>query len=99
MKGEGSMNLSAIHSSSTSDVSSFQQTSSSEDGVQEFMNYAKETPAQRMFDSWLESQNMTMDQYNAMSPAEKQKILTEFEIQMKQKLRSEFSSASTSIAA
>jgi hypothetical protein len=60
-----------------------------DEALQEFMSYAKETPAQRMFDSWLQDQNITKQQYDAMTPAEKQKLMNEFEAQMKQKLHNE----------
>jgi hypothetical protein len=69
-----------------------------DEALQEFMRYAKETPAQRMFDSWLKSQNISEQQYQSMTPAEKQKLINEFEVQMKEKLHNEMS-ASLSLAA
>ena len=65
------------------------QTTSGESGLQEFMQYAKETPAQRMFDSWLKGQGVTEQQFNAMTPAEKQKLVDQFEAQTKTKMKSE----------
>jgi hypothetical protein len=53
-----------------------------------------------MFDSWLHSQNITEQQYDAMTPAEKQKLVDQFEAQMKQKLGAEvtgLSGASASV--
>jgi hypothetical protein len=75
-------------SNSTSAVSG---TSSSNDpggdeALQEFMSYAKETPAQRMFDNFLQSQNISKQQYDAMTPAQKQKLVDAFEAQLKEKL-------------
>jgi hypothetical protein len=71
---------------------------SSDDAVQEFMNYAKETPAQRMFDNWLGSQNITQAEYNAMTPAQKQALIEKFEVQMKQELKSGLTGSSSSTA-
>jgi hypothetical protein len=79
----------ASDSSSAASGSSSSSDASGDDAVEEFMRYAKETPAQRMFDSWLSSQNITMAQYNAMTPAEQQKLVTEFETQMKTRLHNE----------
>jgi hypothetical protein len=89
--------------SSSSSGSAVSGAASSDDpggdeALQEFMSYAKETPAQRMFDSWLQGQNITEQQYNAMTPAEKQKLTNEFEAQMKEKLHSE-EGASLALAA
>ena len=75
-------------------------TSKSDDsGLQEFMRYAKETPAQRMFDSWLGRQNISMEQYNSMSAADKQKLVDQFEAEMKQKLKSEMAGSGATTAA
>jgi hypothetical protein len=63
------------------------------------MAYAKETPGERIFDSWLSSQHITMDQYNAMTPSEKQKIMDEFESYEKQKLNNAFGATSNSSSA
>lgn len=57
-----------------------------DDAVQEFMRPARQTPAQPMFDSWLQSQNITEQRYNAMTPAEKQKRIDHFKAQIKKKL-------------
>ncbi len=65
------------------------EDASDDTAVQEFMNYAKETPAQRMFNDWLSSQNITEQQYAAMTPAQQQKLVEKFEAQMKQELSGE----------
>ena len=41
---------------------------------QQFLQYANMTPAQRMFASMLGKLGITEDQFNAMSPADQQKI-------------------------
>jgi hypothetical protein len=82
--------------SSSSFASYFSEaTGSSDNAVQEFLDYAKETPVQRMFDSWLASQHISKDQYNAMTPEEKQKLVDEFKEQLKQRLKSELSSSTS----
>jgi hypothetical protein len=88
-------------SDTSSDTTSSTSTSdtSSNSGLEEFMQYAKETPAQRIFDSWLSSQKITEDQYNAMTPAEKQTIMDKFEAQMKSKLGSETTASLTASVA
>jgi len=73
--------------------------SSDDSGLQEFLRYAKETPAQRMFDSWLGSQNITMDQYNAMSAAEKEKLTQQFEQYMKETMKKDIAGTSNTAAA
>lgn len=61
---------------------------SSDDAVQEFMNYAKETPAQRMFSDWLGSQNVTPQQFSAMTPEQQQALINKFEEQLEVKMKS-----------
>lgn len=38
----------------------------------------KKTPMERLFDAWLKSHNLTEEQFNAKSPAEKKQLLDEF---------------------
>lgn len=78
-----------LDASASSTSGSVSGDPSGDDAVEEFMHYAKETPAERMFDNWLHSQNITEQQYDAMTPAEKQKLVDQFETQMKQKLGAE----------
>ena len=75
-----------------------QATSDSENGLDEFMQYAKETPAQRMFDSWLGGQNISMKQFQAMSPDAQQKLVQEFDLQLKEKLQSEMGTSGAAAA-
>jgi hypothetical protein len=42
--------------------------------VQQFLEYAKMTPAQRIFADMLNQLGITEDQYKAMPPAEQQKV-------------------------
>lgn len=59
---------------------------SDDNAVQEFMDYAKETPAQRMFSNWLGSHNITQQQFDAMTPAQQQALVDQFKQQMEQSL-------------
>jgi hypothetical protein len=43
--------------------------------VQDFLAYMKETPAQRMEDSWLAAHGLTRDALNAMPPAQREAVL------------------------
>jgi len=89
----------SIFAHASNQASITQAPSSEENGLTEFMRYAKETPAQRMFDSWLTSQNISMDQYNAMSTAEKAKITQEFEQYISEKMKSEITGGANGTAA
>jgi hypothetical protein len=42
-----------------------------EDVVQSFLDYMKETPAQRMEDAWLNAHHMTRKEFEALSPEKK----------------------------
>jgi hypothetical protein len=81
----------AATTSSTSSFASHFSTaaSSGDDIVQEFMKYASETPEQRMFDNWLSSQNVSEQQYDAMTPAQQQALIDKFEEQLKAHLQSQ----------
>jgi hypothetical protein len=54
------------------------------DAVQQFQDYMKETPAQRMFASFLNSEHISQSQYNAMSPQQKEALMQQFEQELKQ---------------
>jgi hypothetical protein len=73
--------------------------SSDDDGLQQFLQYAKETPAQRMFDNWLSSQHITMAQFNSMSTAAKEKLTQQFEQYMKETMQGSVAGTSNSVAA
>jgi hypothetical protein len=96
------MDVAALQHHTTQATSPFQQTTSNpadfgnsfmdavgnggDDAVQQFMDYAKETPAQRMFDNWLEGQHITQAEYDSMSQAQKQKLLDQYQLQLKQEM-------------
>jgi len=60
--------------------------SSDSSAVQEFMAYAHETPAQRMFTNWLAGQDISQSQYDAMTAPQKEALMKKFEEQLKQDL-------------
>jgi hypothetical protein len=63
--------------------------------VQDFLSYMHETPGQRMFDSWLGSQHISKEQFAAMSPAEKQKVMEQFRRELEEKMKGKLDAAST----
>ena len=73
--------------------------SSGDSGLEQFLQYAKETPAQRMFDSWLSSQHITMDQCNAMSTSAKEKLTQQFDQYLKETLQGNVAGTSNASAA
>jgi hypothetical protein len=72
--------------------------SSGGDAVEQFLDYAKETPAQRMFDSFLQNQHISKDQYNSMTQAEKQKLIDEFKLELKAKMNGGLGGSTASAA-
>jgi hypothetical protein len=69
-----------------------------DDAVQEFLDYAKETPAQRMFDSWLSGQHISKAEFNSMSDEEKQKLIDKFREEMKEKMKAALGTSSSATA-
>ncbi len=55
-------------------------------GVQQFMDYMKETPVQRMFTNFLSSHHISQSQFDAMSPQQQQALTQQFEQQLKQQM-------------
>jgi hypothetical protein len=51
-----------------------QNAAAANPAVQQFLEYANMTPAQRLFAQMLGKLGLTQDQFNAMSPADKQKV-------------------------
>ena len=47
----------------------------SNSAVDTFLNYMKESPAQRMEDSWLAAHGLTRQSLNAMSPDQREAVL------------------------
>jgi hypothetical protein len=55
--------------------------------VQQFMQYATMTPAQRMFAQMLNKLGITEDQFKAMSPADQQKVEQKIQQMIKQQVQ------------
>lgn len=63
------------------------QKASGTDAATKFMNYMKETPAQRFQDSWLAQHGLSQAQFDAMSAAEKEKIIAQMKQEIEQKAK------------
>lgn len=79
---------SASSSSSSAVPSSSSLTGQSNSVVQQFLQYAKMTPAQRIFAQMLNKLGITEDQFKAMPPAEKQKVEQQVQQMIKQQVQS-----------
>ena len=64
---------------------------SNSDIVKNFESFLKESPAQQMQDEWLQAHGITKEQFDQMSAADKQKVITEMkqdiETQLKKKMQ------------
>ena len=58
-----------------------------ESAMQEFKDYMSQTPAQRMMYSWLAEHGITKQQFDAMSDADKQKLLAQMKQEIEQKIK------------
>ena len=58
-----------------------------ENPVQQFLNYMKETPAQRMEDSWLAAHHLTRKQLESMPAAKRQAIEQEMAREIKDRMK------------
>ena len=56
------------------------------DPAKVFLNYMKETPAQRIEDAWLGNHHLTQEQLQAMPPAERQAIEKRMQAEIKEKI-------------
>jgi hypothetical protein len=65
-----------------------------DDAITKFTNYMKETPAERMQDTWLQAHGITRQQFDAMSPEEKQKIVDEMKQDIENKIKQKMESGS-----
>jgi hypothetical protein len=53
----------------------------------EFMNYMKMTPAERMQANWLSSHGISKEKFEAMSPEEKQKLLAKMKHEIEEQIK------------
>lgn len=87
----GVSNSSSLASNALSKSGQTSDTSSSEDStVQEFEAFLKETPAERMADTWLQAHHITKAEFKAMSPEQqaaiKQQMATDIQNEIKRKV-------------
>jgi len=59
------------------------------DPVQEFKDYMAKTPEQRMQEAWLQSHGITQEEFDAMSPEEKQSLMDMMKHDIEDKMRQE----------
>jgi hypothetical protein len=55
--------------------------------TQEFLDYMKKTPAQRMQETWFKQHGITKEQFDAMSPADQQKVLAQMKQDIEEKIK------------
>lgn len=55
----------------------------------EFLEYMKMTPAERLQDSWLRAHGISKEEFDAMSPEEQQKILAQMKQDIEEKMKRE----------
>jgi len=66
--------ISNTNLSSNASLSSSGGSSSDSSAVQDFLNFMKESPAQRMVDEWLKAHNLTEKELTAMPAAKRDAI-------------------------
>jgi hypothetical protein len=57
------------------------------DAAQAFLDYTKKTPEQRFQEAWLKAHGITPEQFAAMSPTERQKILDQIRQEIQAKVK------------
>lgn len=55
--------------------------------VKGFTEYMKKSPEERMMDDWLRAHGMTKEEFDALGPEEKQKILEEMRQDIEEKMK------------
>jgi predicted flavoprotein YhiN len=89
-------NLPGNSPSATTTNASGSSASTGDGAVQQFMNYMKETPAQRLVNAWLQQHGISPQQFAAMSAADKQKIINEMKTDIENELKQKMETASSS---
>ena len=75
----------------SSDTSS---SNSLDSAAQKFINYANENPVQR----WLQQHGITQQQFDAMTPNEKQKLLAEIKQDIEEKMKERLGASAAPLA-
>ncbi len=84
--------LNTASSSSNAKSASSQQTSltkpsDSEDARKKFLDYMKQTPAQRWQEAWLQAHGMTKEQFDALPADKKAALIDEMKQEMQDQMR------------
>ena len=58
-----------------------------DDAMQEFKDYMNQTPAERLQYQWLAQHGITKEQFDALPPEEKQKLLAQMKQELEQKIK------------
>lgn len=66
-------------------------------GKKQFMDYMRQTPAERMQYTWLAQRGISKEQFDAMSPEEKQKLLNQMRQEIEQKVQRSVENKATDI--
>jgi hypothetical protein len=56
-------------------------------GKKQFMDYMKQTPAERMQSAWLAQRGISKEQFDAMGPEEKQKLLAQMREEIEKRIK------------
>ena len=68
-------------------ISNKPKTPGVSDAEQDFLNYMKQTPAQRMEDLWLRQHGLTREQFEALGPAEKQRLMNQMKHDIEEQIK------------
>lgn len=80
--------ISGIASLATGLASSLTSSkSNASNPVADFMDYMKKSPAERFQESWLSAHGISKEAFDAMPPAEKQKILAQMKQDLEAKIK------------
>jgi hypothetical protein len=81
----------AVSGSANNNVAKAEATSQSaslkKDAREEFLEYMKKTPAERMQEAWLKAHGITKEEFEAMPPEEKQAITDQMKQEIEDKLQ------------
>jgi hypothetical protein len=85
----GDMAGAAVTTTSTSATppTASQAAAPADNSAQQFLSYMQETPAQRTQSAWLSQHGITQQQFDAMSPADKQKIIDKMQQEINEQIK------------
>ncbi len=90
------MSVSGIGGGSTPYIGGAPSTkTAAPDAATEFLNYMKESPAQRMMDSWLQAHGLTQADLDKMKPEERDKIVQQMKQDIEEKIKEKNEAASS----